>query len=143
MGFAIDVFIGAVVALLFLWLCRLSARFERPVAAAGLVIAAAGYVGYGVIEHAALDLVVEFSGVGIFAILGALGAMTSAWFLAVGWALHAAWDLMVPSMANVSYMPGWYAAVCLGFDLVVATYFSARAAGAIDSRAAVVDSRAA
>ncbi len=66
-----------------------------------------------------------------FAALGALGVVSSMWFLAAGWAVHAAWDVIVPAFADVSYMPTWYAAVCVGFDVAVAAYLTVRSRGGL------------
>ncbi len=75
--------------------------------------------------------------------LGALGVVSSIWFLAAGWAGHAAWDLVVPAFADVSYMPTWYAAVCVGFDVVVAAYLVVRARGGLAISAAGAGAHAA
>ena len=85
--------------------------------------------------QSASELSVEILGSALFGVFGALGLVSSIWFLAAGWALHVAWDFVVPAFANVSYMPTWYAAVCVGFDVAVAAYLAIRASGALAIRA--------
>ena len=137
MGYVVELVLGAIGAAAFLALCRTNARFEAPLAAGGLVFAALGYVGYALIAGVAAGAVV-WLGVGVFAVFGGLGARASLVFLAVGWGLHAVWDVVVPDLADVAYMPGWYEAVCLGFDLVVGTYFALRFAGRVPAPGAAV-----
>jgi hypothetical protein len=58
--------------------------------------------------------------------LAFLGIRHSAWLLALGWASHIGWDLLLHPADASSYAPWWYPAVCLGFDLVVAGAVVAR-----------------
>ena len=72
-----------------------------------------------------------------------MGVVSSIWFLATGWAVDAAWDFAVPVFTDVSYMPAWYAAVCVGFDVVVAAYLAVRARGGLAISAAGTGARSA
>jgi len=136
MAFFVDFLIGAVLGAGFIVLARALGRLERAVFAGGLLLAALAYVGFGLGPRAGSELTVELGGSLLFAVLGVLGLVSSSWFLALGWAVHAAWDLVVPSLADVSYMPVWYAAACIGFDGVVAAYLSGRARGRLPIAAA-------
>ncbi len=129
MGFLVDLLIGAVLGLAFVALTRAFGRLERALFAGCLLVAALAYVDLGLEARSGSELVLEFGGSVLFAALGMLGLVSSLWFLALGWAIHAAWDLAIPSLADVSYMPPWYAAACVGFDVVVAAYLTGRARG--------------
>jgi hypothetical protein len=67
---------------------------------------------------------VEFAGVALFGVLAVLGIAVSPWYLVGAWALHAAWDVAIPMSIDTAYMPFWYEAVCVGFDLVVTIYLA-------------------
>jgi hypothetical protein len=127
MAFWVDFLIGAALGAGFIVLARALGRLERIVLAGGLLVAALAYVGFGVGPRGASALPVELAGSLLFAAFGVLGLVSSLWFLALGWALHAIWDLAVPGLSDVSYMPVWYAAACIGFDVVLAAYLIARA----------------
>jgi hypothetical protein len=129
MAFGVDFLIGAGLGAGFIALARALGRLERIAFAGGLLLAALAYVGFGVGPRAGSELWVELAGSLLFAAFGILGLVSSMGFLALGWAVHAAWDLAVPSLADVSYMPAWYAAACIGFDVVVAAYLIGRARG--------------
>jgi hypothetical protein len=143
MDFSIDLLIGAAAGVAFIAVSRTFARFERALFAGGLLVAAIAYFGYGIVARPASELVFELAGSALFAALGALGHVSSMWFLATGWAAHAGWDLIVPTFADVSYMPTWYAAACVGFDVAVAAYLVGRASGALAIPEAATGGRAA
>jgi hypothetical protein len=123
----IDVALGAVLGGAFAVLARRAGRAERLWLAAGLAVAALIYPLAGLPAHGPGGLAVEWVGVAIFGALAVLGAWLSPWILALGWALHAPWDLLLPWLADTSYVPHWYGAACLGFDLAVAAAVAARA----------------
>ncbi len=131
MEFLVNLIIGAAGAVAFIAVTRAFGRLERALFAGVLLLAAVAYVGYGVAVRSASGLTVELVGSALFGALGVLGVVSSIWFLAAGWAVHAAWDFVVPAFADVSYMPSWYAASCVGFDVVVAAYLAARARGGL------------
>lgn len=120
MAFAIDVAIGAVLAGVFVALARRAGRHELAWIATGLFVAGAAYPLMGLPAHALGDMRVELFGVVLFAAFAGLGIVASPWFLAAGWGLHGLWDLALPWVADTGYVPPWYAAACLGFDVVVA-----------------------
>lgn len=117
-----DVAIGVAYAAIAIALLRLARRFEFPLLAVLILGAAIPYVGYGLEVEPLSDLGVALFGVILFLGFALLGALSSPWFLALAWAVHGAWDVAVPVFADVGYMPGWYAPVCLGFDFTVSGY---------------------
>jgi hypothetical protein len=121
---------GAVSALLFVVLARrYGPRAEGRLYAVGLVFAAVIYVGFAVFGGAERRwVVVEFAGLLPFTGLAWLGLRSSAWWLAVGWLAHAAWDTGLHlALGTPAFVPAWYPAVCLGFDLLVAGAIGLRA----------------
>ena len=127
MAFVIDAVLGALLAWGFVVLARRAGRAELAWIAAGLFVAGVAYPLMGLPAHAAGAMPVEWFGVALFSVFALLGATVSPWFLALGWGLHAFWDLLLPWIADTGYVPPWYAAACLGFDLVVAAAMVARA----------------
>ena len=68
-------------------------------------------------------LTAELFGVAAFGGLGLLGLLRSPIWLAVGWALHPAWDLVLHYFGpGHAFAPEPYAVACLSFDLLVAAY---------------------
>ncbi|MBW2316681.1 MAG: hypothetical protein JRH10_21160 [Deltaproteobacteria bacterium] len=127
MAFAIDLVLGAVLAVGFVVLARRAGRAELAWIASGLFAAGVLYPLMGWSTHGVGGMPVEWGGVALFGILAGLGVAVSAWFLMLGWGLHAFWDLLLPWVADTAYVPPWYAAACLGFDLVVAAAMAVRA----------------
>jgi len=127
MTFALDAAFGAVLAVGFVVLARRAGRAELAWLAAGLLVAAVIYPLLGLDAHGPGELRVEWFGVALFGLLAGLGLALTPWLLALGWMLHAAWDLLLPWLADTGYVPPWYAAACLGFDLVVAAALAVRA----------------
>lgn len=114
MEFALAVAAGAALAVPYV-------RYARRVHfAVGLVVAALVYVVFAISRGAIDSLLVELGGVALFTAIAFLGMRYSRWFLAVGWAAHVGWDLLLHPAGAASYAPWWYPIVCIGFDLVVA-----------------------
>lgn len=86
----------------------------------GLMVAAVVYVGFAVAGGTGREVLTEAIGVVVFATLTVLGIRRSGYFLALGWAAHVGWDVLLHPMNASSYVPWWYPAMCIGFDLVVA-----------------------
>jgi hypothetical protein len=122
MWFVVNLFLGAVLAAGFVAAARTLGRAETFIYLVVLLCAALAYVGLGLGVRAPAELVVECLGVALFVVLGVAGVLRSLWYLCLGWALHGVWDLIVPGVADVSYMPAWYMPACAGFDLVMAVY---------------------
>jgi hypothetical protein len=135
----LDAALGAVLGAGFVALARRTGRSELAWLAAGLIAAALLYPLMGLLAHGLGEMRVELFGVVLFGALAGLGLALSPWLLAAGWLLHAVWDLLLPWVADTGYVPPWYGAACLGFDLAVAAALVAHALrgapGAVRARA--------
>jgi hypothetical protein len=123
--------IGVAAGVPFLLLARRAgAAREMWLYAIGLALAALVYVAFALAGGAAPAWVaLELGSLLFFSLLALLGLRVSAWFLALGWAAHAAWDLLTHGTQGASlFVPAWYPAVCAGFDLLLAGYLILRAA---------------
>ncbi len=89
----------------------------------GLVLAAVIYVGFALFGKNWEWLPIEIGGVIIYGTLALLSKKYSQYFLAIGWACHVLWDVLLHSNGDPSFVPSWYPGVCIGFDLVIAGYF--------------------
>lgn len=117
--FVLAVALGVVLALPYVLYAR-RVRDRRRVFGIGLVAAAGVYVLFAVFAGTRREWLIESGGVVLFGILAVLGMRWSAWFLALGWAAHVGWDLLLHPVNVSSYAPWWYPVICIGFDLVVA-----------------------
>ena len=92
---------------------------ERRWYAVGLAIAAGIYAAFNFVIGG-IPLGIELLGLVGFGALGYFGFRREAAILAVGWLLHAGWDVwhLVGSFSS----PDWYAAACIGFDGLLAGY---------------------
>jgi len=124
LGWAGALALGAVAAAApIAWLHSKRPQARQRFWAVALLVAALIYVGFavvgagaGTIEDPPHVLGYEGLGVMVYGALGALG-MRRPKALAVGWALHVLWDL---GHRHEVWVPEWYVAACLSFDLVVA-----------------------
>ena len=98
---------------------------ERRVLALGLVVAAALYPAFVLTGVGGGPFLLEVAGVTAFAVPAWAGVVISPVFLAVGWAAHVGWDVGL-HLVGPAHGPGWYAALCIGFDLVVVAAVLAR-----------------
>lgn len=128
MDTVIQVFIGGLASLLFVLAARRAGpRRELNTYAAGLVLAALIYLVFAVAGGAALGWVaLETAGLLLFSAAALPGVRGKVWALALGWAAHSAWDLLLHGQAGAAFVPDWYPAVCAGFDLALALYISLR-----------------
>lgn len=69
-------------------------------------------------------IAVEAAGALAFWALAWLGAARSPWFLAVGIAGHALWDVW--HFGNVTFVPDWYVLACAVVDPALGVYAAAR-----------------
>jgi hypothetical protein len=104
---------------------RGSYRSEKIAYAAGLIVAALIYVGFGLYSGSALWNLTEFAGLLIYTTFAVLGLRLSGWFLCFGWALHVGWDVILHGQ-QTDFVPFWYQMLCLGFDLQLAGYIGFR-----------------
>ena len=127
MQILLEVIVGLILAIGFILLARRSVSFakEKRMYAIGLVVAALIYVGFGLFSDSVGWKIIELIGMPIYAFFAWLGLKKSGWFLAVGWALHVFWDAGLHG-ASTPFVPHWYIAGCLGFDLLVAAYIGVR-----------------
>jgi hypothetical protein len=126
------ILLGIALAIVFVLLARLRvgrhARSEPRVLAVGLVVAALIYVVFALVGHSQLRWhLVEVVGLVLFAFLAWWGVRREPIWLAVGWVLHVGWDLGLHGTAE-TFVPGWYPAMCVGFDVFVAGYILGRQA---------------
>lgn len=121
------VFAGAVLAagLILIAGKRGSYRKEKIVYAAGLIVAALIYAGFGMFSGSPGWKLTEFGGVLINGVFAVLGLCFSGWFLSAGWALHVFWDVALHGQ-HTDFVPFWYQMLCLGFDLLLAGYIGFR-----------------
>jgi hypothetical protein len=126
-GWIVAAALGGLLGFGFVALAGRAGRRADALLGAGLVAAAVLYPLMGLPAHALREMPVELAGVAAFTAAALLGASLSPWFLALGWGAHALWDLALPSVTDTAYVPAWYAAACLGFDLAVAGLVAVRA----------------
>ena len=127
MQILIEIIGGVILATGFLLLARRSGSFakEKRIYAIGLVVVALIYVGFGLFSDSAGWKIIELMGVPAYSFFAWLGLKKSGWFLAIGWALHVFWDAGLHGVAT-PFVPHWYIAGCIGFDLLVAAYIAVR-----------------
>lgn len=122
--------LGAALAAAFvLVLARLGPRLERLAWALLLVVAALIYVGFALRRPGGSEwLLLELGGVVLFSLFAVAGVARSPLFLSAGWVLHVAWDVGLHGLSGESaaFVPGWYPALCIGYDLVVGLYILRR-----------------
>lgn len=117
---------GALIALAFGALTRsLSRRHESTLYTVGLIVAALIYLGHS-LPLGWRWILIEAAAALLFSVAAWIGWRRSALLLAVGWALHAGWDLWAHATLAGNSMPHWYRWSCAGFDLVVAGYVLGR-----------------
>lgn len=127
----LEALLGGILAMGVLAVIRRGATREREWLALMLMVAALVYPLCAVGAQPLSQLGVEVTGVALFLLFALLGVRASPWFLSLGWAAHAVWDLAIPASRDASYLPAWYPMLCLGFDVVVAGYVAGRASGRI------------
>lgn len=113
--------VGGAFAVGFSWLVeRLqNYRGQKNFYAAGLIIAALIYVGFGMRADSYETALAEMLGVLLYLPFAVLGVLFSGWLLSLGWALHALWDVLLHDRST-AFVPHWYPMFCLGFDLLLA-----------------------
>ena len=120
-AFVVAVLAGIVLALPYLAFVRGHRRPAIPLAA-GLFIAALIYLPLVAIRADASAGWLEATGLFAFGVLALAGARLTAWLLVAGWSMHVGWDLLLHPVGDGGYVPGWYPALCVGFDILVAGY---------------------
>jgi hypothetical protein len=127
MHFALQLLLGAVSCLVFIFLARLlNPKRELWLYGVALIITALIYVGFTVRGATFAWVAIELIGAVVFTVLALLGLKISALLLAFAWAAHAAWDVILHKLLEVAFVPDWYPLACLSFDLVLAGYIAVR-----------------
>jgi hypothetical protein len=98
---------------------------ERWLLGVALAVAAVVYVPFAVAGQSG-PLLVEVLGAGAFLALAHYGTHRWPLLLAAGWLAHAGWDAGL-HLWGPGHGPLWYAALCLGFDPVLAAAVVVRA----------------
>jgi hypothetical protein len=115
--------VGAAIAIGFVIAVRaLFANRANFIYGIGLIVTALLYVVFAAAGGASGgSLALEFLGVLLYGALAFAGLRGNAIALALGWAAHPLWDVLLHrSGTGASYTPSWYPLACVGFDLVVA-----------------------
>ena len=99
-------------------------RIHNNFYAIALIIAASIYVAFSSLSQNTIWIFTEVIGVIIFSIVGFLGVKFSPWFLAMGWLIHPAWDLLIDNHNLTVFVPQWYPRVCIGYDIAIALYIA-------------------
>lgn len=124
-GFYLLAILGAVVAAGWVWkLRRWHEIRQMRWLSIGLLIAALIYVVFSAFSLNVLWIAVEVLGLLLFSMFVWMGFHYSQWFVAMGWLLHVIWDYGLHPNQSLPYVPGWYPALCIGFDTVVALYMA-------------------
>jgi hypothetical protein len=124
---------GALGAFALVVIAFLLSRFAREVCGRSLLViflfmAAGAYFGFALLARdllgtAPIWILVEILQVIAFGTMGLLGWRGSPWWLALGWALHPAWDFVLHYVGpGRSFAPWTYAVACISFDWLVAAY---------------------
>ena len=96
---------------------------EMRILSMGLLIAAAIYIGFALLWGTFMWVSIETAGMLLYGIFVWLAYRTSYYWLAVGWALHPAWDVLLHLVGpGHAIAPTWYMVSCISFDVIVAGY---------------------
>ena len=102
--------------------------FGRSVLAIFLLIAAGAYFGFAPVGRDMVGsdqiwILIELAQAIVFGVLALLGLRGSPYWLAVGWALHPFWDVLLHYLGpGHAFTPWTYAIACVSFDWIVAIY---------------------
>jgi hypothetical protein len=120
--------LGAAGGALSIWLNAMQAErmadrmtdYEVRSWAIFLLSAAIIYVGFALFNGASNRwLAIELVGLAIYGLVAWNGVVRFAPLVGVGWLLHTLWDQLLHPGGAPGYVPEWYPALCLGFDLFV------------------------
>lgn len=120
--------LGLAAAILFIRFARERGEDqEQKVLATGLLVAALIYVGFAILWGNWRWITLEVGGVLLFGLVAYLARRSLVVLLAVGWASHALWDILLHWLGpGYTVAPAWYVWLCFSFDLVVAAYLLVR-----------------
>ena len=118
----LEIFLGLLCAVLVIYLSsKWHPRKQLKLWSNSLIIAALVYIAFVCYNAAWSELPQELMGVAGYGLLAILGYRYSPIFLAIGWALHVFWDIILHSPTSI-IAPQWYPGLCLGFDIAIAGY---------------------
>ena len=131
-GIVAGLLAGLVLVAFSAWLTKKQAhalRSDRVCAAqieinfwcAYLIVAAAIYVAFALREAGEGWMTLELVGMLGYSIL-ALAGLKRPWALALGWGLHALWDVVIHAGVPGEFVPSWYRWACLTYDVGAAYY---------------------
>lgn len=121
----VELAIGIILAeLTILIIQALSPAIHQKFYAIALITAALIYVGFSSLSKNTAWIFTELLGVIIFSIIAFAGIKFSSWFLAMGWLIHPAWDLLIDNHNLTKFVPQWYPIVCIGYDILMASYIA-------------------
>lgn len=105
-------------------------RREQKAYSNGLVIAAVIYVVFALFHLDVTWICIELLGVVACVIFAWLGRRVSFYFVAAGWLVHPAWDVLLHLAGPGRHIaPDWYAIACLSFDFLLAAAIGYRMRG--------------
>lgn len=124
MEVATAVSIGALLASGAAYYWRNSSKLaQRRVYTSHLVLAAAVYVLFALRAPSRNWLLLEVAGFLGYSAISLYGLKRSPMWLAYGWAGHVLWDAVLHwNETTTTFVPHWYAPLCIGYDLVMAGY---------------------
>ena len=115
------ILLGAALAAAYVALIELvGGKVRTPPYGVGLVVVGLIYVGLAAVAGAGDWINTEIGGALVFAALAVGGVRRYPLLLAIGWALHVGWDVLLHVGPGAEFVPVWYVPACVGFDLVVA-----------------------
>lgn len=121
-SFWIEVLVGFAAAVLgILAVRRMYPQKDHAFWRTGLVVAAIIYVFFSLFGGSLQWILIELGGVAVYLGFAILSKRHSLWFLALGWGLHVLWDVLLHGQ-GLDFVPSWYPAACLGFDVAIAAY---------------------
>lgn len=120
--------LGLLAAALYLVYARSQDSYtESLILRSGLIVAALIYVGFAAVWGNGTWMFIEIAGIAIYGLFVLLAVRFSAIWLAIGWAAHSIWDVLLHLLGlGHAIAPEWYVVACLSFDLLVAAYILTR-----------------
>jgi len=120
--------LGAAGGALAIWLNALQAErmaermpdYEVRSWAVFLGSAALIYLGFALFNGASNRwLAIELVGLAVYGLIAWNGVVRFSPLVGLGWLLHVLWDHLLHPRGAPGYVPEWYPALCVGFDVYV------------------------
>lgn len=124
MNYILWLLIGAILTVPFLWYVNnLQVRRAQLALGNGLVVAAFIYVLFALVWGESQWVFIELAGIPLYGLFYWLSLRSSIVWLAAGWLLHPAWDVVLHLVGPGNHIaPAWYVVACISFDIIVAAY---------------------